>query len=73
MHVVKNIVKYFRNIMYKPCLTADHTVYMRNPTGRDREWIGWTAEEVATHLAYCNNYSKSLPKIEYKDNGGNGC
>lgn len=59
-----------------PFLSSTHLVTslgvrMRKPYDKNGMWIGWTAEEVAEHLASVNKYAKTLPPKP--PSNGNGC
>jgi hypothetical protein len=57
------ITNYF--IRRFPFLSSTHLVTslgvrMRKPIDKNGMWIGWTAEEVAEHLAAVNKYQRRM-------------
>jgi len=75
MYSIKKYIKPYSEVLslYKPFLITSLGVKMRNPFTTDGLWRGWTDEEVANHFRAVSSFAKTIPKIEYKGPGGNGC
>jgi hypothetical protein len=55
MDKVSSLINRIKNILNKPInkdyFITSRGVKMRNPIDKNGLWIGWTAEETASHLA----------------------
>jgi hypothetical protein len=74
MFNVSEVINNIRRVIGLPRtpIVTSAGIKMRSPFNHKGEWIGWTPEEVASHLSSMHQYKSNIPlkepiKIPHKD------
>jgi len=67
LNAIKGTVKSTVSVLSDTHLVTSLGVRMRKPIDKNGMWIGWTAEEVAEHLASVSKYSISQSPVKEKE------